>query len=64
MRKKQKMVVGLMTLLVCAFVPETATHQDWKLKNIGWNDKISSLVFRIITVQNITNGTYTPHDPV
>lgn len=46
------------------YVPETATHQDYKLKNIGWNDKISSLIFRIITVQKINDGTYTPHDPV
>mgnify|MGYP003372548345 CR=1 FL=1 len=41
--------------------PETASHQDYKLKNIGWNDKISSCVFRIITVNNINNGSVTPH---
>lgn len=44
--------------------PETASHQDYKLKNIGWNDKISSCIFRIITVENISNGDITPHDPV
>ena len=44
--------------------PETASHQDYKLKNIGWNDKISSCIFRIITVENITNGEITPHNPV
>lgn len=42
--------------------PETASHQDYKLKNIGWNDKISSCVFRIITVDDINNGTITPHN--
>lgn len=44
--------------------PETASHQDYKLRNIGWNDKISSCVFRIITIGNINDGVYTPHDPV
>lgn len=45
-------------------LPETASHQDYKLGNIGWNDKISSCVFRIITVGNINDGVYTPHNPV
>lgn len=44
--------------------PETASHQDYKLKNIGWNDKISSCVFRIITVNNIENGHINPHRPI
>lgn len=44
--------------------PETASHQDYKLKNIGWNDKISSCVFRIIRADDITNGSVTPHNPV
>lgn len=41
--------------------PETATHQDRRLKNFGWNDKISSVVFRIVTLENIQNGTITAH---
>lgn len=41
--------------------PTTATHNDWKLKEIGWNDKITSVVFRIITTKNIEDGIYTPH---
>lgn len=41
--------------------PSTATHQDYNLKKIGWNDKISSARFRIITVDNINKGIYTPH---
>ena len=44
--------------------PETASHQDYKLKNIGWNDKISSCVFRIIRIEDIENGDVTPHNPV
>lgn len=42
--------------------PETASHQDGRLKNIGWNDKISSVVFRIITISDINSGDITPHD--
>lgn len=38
-------------------------HCDWRLSKIGWNDKISSLVFRIITVSNI-GKVYVPHTPV
>lgn len=44
--------------------PSTASHQDYKLKNIGWNDKISSCIFRIIHVDLINKGEVTPHDPV
>lgn len=44
--------------------PETATHQDWKLKKIGWNDKISSVVFRIIEIKDINDGKINPHDPI
>lgn len=39
-------------------------HQDWKLAKIGWNDKISSVVFRIVTVENINSGIYTMHTPI
>lgn len=42
-------------------IPQTATHNDWKLGEIGWNDKITSVVFRIITTKNIEDGIYTPH---
>jgi len=45
------------------YKPETATHQDWKLGNIGWNDKISSVVLRIATLQQV-NSSYPPHNPV
>lgn len=38
-------------------------HQDWKLGNIGWNDKISSVQFRIINVSDINSGLYTLHNP-
>lgn len=38
----------------------TAQHQDYKLKNIGWNDKITGVVFCIIAAQDI-NNTVTPH---
>lgn len=41
--------------------PETATHQDRRLKNLGWNDKISSVVFRIVTMQDIEKGIYPSH---
>lgn len=44
--------------------PETASHQDYKLKRIGWNDKISSVVFRIINISLINSGTITPHNPI
>lgn len=42
--------------------PSTASHQDSSLKYLGWNDKISSVVFRIITVDLINSGGFTPHD--
>lgn len=42
--------------------PSTASHQDSSLKYLGWNDKISSVVFRIITVDLINSGEFTPHD--
>lgn len=41
--------------------PETATHQDHRLRSLGWNDKISSVVFRIVTLENIENGTISVH---
>lgn len=39
----------------------TAGHKDWNLKDIGWGDKISSVIFRIITTEDIQNGIYKPH---
>lgn len=39
-------------------------HQDWDLKKIGWNDKISSVVFRIVPVIDIKNGLVVGHDPI
>ena len=42
---------------------DKAYHQDWKLGNIGWNDKISSVQFRIINVSDINSGLYTLHNP-
>lgn len=39
-------------------------HEDWKLGKIGWNDKISSVVFRIITTQNIADGEYPEHQTI
>ena len=42
--------------------PSTASHQDNRLKDLGWNDKISSIVFRIITVDNISSGDIIPHE--
>lgn len=42
--------------------PSTASHQDNSLKYLGWNDKISSVVFRIITVGLIDSGEFTPHE--
>ena len=41
--------------------PSTATHNDWKLKEIGWNDKITSVKFSVVKVSDINNGIYTPH---
>lgn len=41
--------------------PETATHQDNRLRSLGWNDKISSVVFRIVTLENIQNGSIIKH---
>lgn len=37
--------------------PSTASHQDSDLKRIGWNDKISSVAFRIIKV-----NFFPPHE--
>lgn len=42
--------------------PSTASHQDNSLKSLGWNDKISSVSFRIITVGLIESGEITPHE--
>ena len=42
--------------------PSTASHQDNSLKYLGWNDKISSVVFRIIGVNLIDSGEVTPHE--
>ena len=42
-------------------IPETASHQDWKLANLGWNDKITSVRFRIIAVSDI-GKTIHPHN--
>lgn len=36
-------------------------HSDYNLKKLGWNDKISSCVFQVITVDDITNGVVNPH---
>lgn len=36
-------------------------HEDYNLKRLGWNDKISSCVFQVITVDDITNGVINPH---
>lgn len=41
--------------------PSSATHQDYKLKNLGWNDKITSTVFRIIEARNIGDWVH-PHN--
>lgn len=38
-------------------------HCDWRLSKIGWNDKISSLVFRIIVAKQI-DKIYIPHTPI
>ena len=43
--------------------PTTATHQDWKLGIIGFNDKITSIELQIATVQQI-NISYPAHDPI
>ena len=39
-------------------------HEDWNLKKIGWNDKISSVAFRIVPVIDIKNGLVVGHDPI
>ena len=41
-----------------------AYHQDYDLKKIGWNDKISSVVFRIVPIVDIKNGIVVGHDPI
>lgn len=41
---------------------DVAYHQDYNLKRVGWNDKISSVVFRIVTVSDINSGEYINHN--
>ena len=36
-------------------------HCDWRLSKIGWNDKISSLVFRIVRVEDVNGTIIVPH---
>jgi hypothetical protein len=43
--------------------PSTASHADYKLKRIGWNDKISSVVFRIVTLSYLSENEIVAHDP-
>lgn len=44
----------------------TIVHGDWKLKNIGWNDKISSFKFGLITYDKTigSNPEFPPHEPI
>lgn len=39
-------------------------HADYNLKKLGWNDKISSCVFKVIKVGEITNGSIKPHPEI
>lgn len=43
--------------------PNTASHQDYKLRSIGWNDKLSSVELKIIRAKEISSGAITPHKP-
>lgn len=43
--------------------PETAPHQDYKLRKIGWNDKISSVELKIIRVSEMSQFGIEPHKP-
>lgn len=36
-------------------------HCDWRLSKIGWNDKISSVVFRIVRVEDVNGTIIVPH---
>lgn len=42
-------------------IPNSASHQDYKLKNIGWNDKITAVVLGIISSESI-DKTIHPHE--
>lgn len=44
-------------VLCCIPDNNGVAHEHSRLKSIGWNDKITAVVFRIIE-----NGMYTPHD--
>lgn len=41
-------------------LPQNNHHEDYKLKRLGWNDKITSTEFRIITVSAIGDWVF-PH---
>lgn len=50
--------------LYCLSKPsgDPGIHEDANLKDIGWNDRISSLVVRMVTVEDIDKGLYMPHN--
>ncbi len=51
------------SILYCLSKPtgDPGVHEDANLKDIGWNDRISSLALRTVSVESIDNGTIKPH---
>lgn len=49
--------------LYCLSKPtgESGIHEDANLKDINWNDRISSIVLRIVLVSDIVDGHYPAH---
>lgn len=41
---------------------DSGVHEDANLKDIGWNDRISSIVLRMVLVSDIEAGYYPAHN--